>query len=586
MAKRLQHRGGTTSQHSSFTGAVREVTVDTDKDTLVVHDGSTAGGFPLLRTSGAEPLTITVADNSDVLSLVSTDADANAGPILSMRRESGSPADNDLIGQLDFIGKDSVGANTQYAAIKGIIKDATHNTEDGALEFVTFKSGFLNNALTLGNTETVFNDNSIDIDFRIESNNNANGLFFQGSSGYLGLGTSTPQQFLDISDNGPKIRLSDTSISNLHHIIASEANDLEISCDAASVDSNSHIRFKVDGTERTRITAEGHLLVGTTSANPGVGNTTTGFSVSNSGGQVGNIAISQNGNYSANFNRNTSDGTVVQISKQGTVKHVITTTGIGIGNGNPQNKLDISALTWDDGILIKNTGNFNTGIIADANRSSASGGILNLQGRWNGTEVTSILLQTGSDTTNKDDGEIVFRTASAGTPTERVKIHNNGVMSAVNGIALGVGNANTASNVLSDYEEGTWTPRITFNGNTAPSNIAYAGSTQGVYTKVGRVVTLNFHIALSNKGTGTNTPIWLSGASLPFASSGIYSASMYTPIFINGSGQTLRGYLYGTWDSANGVRIALTNGNASIAFLDHATIANNFGLAGTAVYYV
>jgi hypothetical protein len=47
MAKRLQHRGGTTSQHSSFTGAVREVTVDTDKNTLVVHDGATAGGHPL-----------------------------------------------------------------------------------------------------------------------------------------------------------------------------------------------------------------------------------------------------------------------------------------------------------------------------------------------------------------------------------------------------------------------------------------------------------------------------------------------------------------------------------------------------------
>ena len=45
MAKRLQHRGGTTSQHSTFTGAVREVTVDTDKNTLVVHDGATAGGI-------------------------------------------------------------------------------------------------------------------------------------------------------------------------------------------------------------------------------------------------------------------------------------------------------------------------------------------------------------------------------------------------------------------------------------------------------------------------------------------------------------------------------------------------------------
>ena len=51
MAKLLKLRGGTTSQHSSFTGAEREVTVDTDKETLVVHDGSTAGGFPLMRNA-------------------------------------------------------------------------------------------------------------------------------------------------------------------------------------------------------------------------------------------------------------------------------------------------------------------------------------------------------------------------------------------------------------------------------------------------------------------------------------------------------------------------------------------------------
>ena len=49
MSKLLQLRGGTTAEHATFTGALREVTVDTTKDTLVVHDGTTAGGFPLLK---------------------------------------------------------------------------------------------------------------------------------------------------------------------------------------------------------------------------------------------------------------------------------------------------------------------------------------------------------------------------------------------------------------------------------------------------------------------------------------------------------------------------------------------------------
>ena len=51
MAKKLQLRRGSTSQHSSFTGAAGEVTVDTDKKVVVVHDGSTAGGTPLAKAS-------------------------------------------------------------------------------------------------------------------------------------------------------------------------------------------------------------------------------------------------------------------------------------------------------------------------------------------------------------------------------------------------------------------------------------------------------------------------------------------------------------------------------------------------------
>lgn len=47
MAKLLKLRRGTTSQHGSFTGAEGEVTVDLNKDVLVVHDGSTQGGHPV-----------------------------------------------------------------------------------------------------------------------------------------------------------------------------------------------------------------------------------------------------------------------------------------------------------------------------------------------------------------------------------------------------------------------------------------------------------------------------------------------------------------------------------------------------------
>ena len=53
MATQVQFRRGTTGQHSAFTGAVGEVTVDTEKKILCVHDAVTAGGFPLLKEDGS-----------------------------------------------------------------------------------------------------------------------------------------------------------------------------------------------------------------------------------------------------------------------------------------------------------------------------------------------------------------------------------------------------------------------------------------------------------------------------------------------------------------------------------------------------
>ena len=71
MAKLLKLRRGTSTQHASFTGAEGEVTIDTTKDTAVVHDGSTAGGRPLAR----EDLSNVSANN--VKTLVNNASDSN-----------------------------------------------------------------------------------------------------------------------------------------------------------------------------------------------------------------------------------------------------------------------------------------------------------------------------------------------------------------------------------------------------------------------------------------------------------------------------------------------------------------------------
>lgn len=67
MATQLKLRGGTTAQHSTFTGAEKEVTVDTTKGTLVVHDNATAGGFPMLREDLSNNTSVTTNSGSQTL---------------------------------------------------------------------------------------------------------------------------------------------------------------------------------------------------------------------------------------------------------------------------------------------------------------------------------------------------------------------------------------------------------------------------------------------------------------------------------------------------------------------------------------
>lgn len=49
MSTAIQRRGGSTVDHQTFTGLSREITIDTTKNTVVVHDGATAGGYPLAK---------------------------------------------------------------------------------------------------------------------------------------------------------------------------------------------------------------------------------------------------------------------------------------------------------------------------------------------------------------------------------------------------------------------------------------------------------------------------------------------------------------------------------------------------------
>ena len=175
----------------------------TDGDNaMVIADGG-AVTFPIASvfTSGFASnaaSTITTADNAAQLTLISTDADANVGPNLRLYRNSGSPADNDVTGFLTFEGRNDNSQDVVYAQLQSYILDASDGTEDGYLVIDTMVAGTARERISFDSTSTVFNEESVDIDFRVESNGNANMLFVDGGNDRVGIGTSSPSTTLDV----------------------------------------------------------------------------------------------------------------------------------------------------------------------------------------------------------------------------------------------------------------------------------------------------------------------------------------------------------------------------------------------------
>jgi len=79
MPTTVQFRRGTTAQNNSFTGALGEISIDTDLDVIRVHDGSTAGGFALVGATSTQTLTNkTFSGNTNFAGNIFPTGNANA----------------------------------------------------------------------------------------------------------------------------------------------------------------------------------------------------------------------------------------------------------------------------------------------------------------------------------------------------------------------------------------------------------------------------------------------------------------------------------------------------------------------------
>ena len=122
---------------SSGGGGVTWITGTSDSGVLMgdgtIPNGSTAGQ---LTISNANADTF-----AHTLLLVDSEDDATNGPVLTLYRNTASPADNDILGKIQFNGEDSNGDARAYGNIRTESVDVTNGSHDGAMIFNTAIAG-------------------------------------------------------------------------------------------------------------------------------------------------------------------------------------------------------------------------------------------------------------------------------------------------------------------------------------------------------------------------------------------------------------------------------------------------------------
>ena len=98
MAKQVLYRRGTTAEHALFTGANGEVTVDTVKHVVIVHDGVTAGGIPqanaALVNSQITVLTANAANQATAITVLQANAGVQANAIVALQSNAAAQQAN------------------------------------------------------------------------------------------------------------------------------------------------------------------------------------------------------------------------------------------------------------------------------------------------------------------------------------------------------------------------------------------------------------------------------------------------------------------------------------------------------------
>ena len=169
--------------------------------------------------------TITTADNTAQLTLQSTDADSGIGPHQVFYRNSASPADADLLCELDFRGRNDNSQDVDYAVINVKANDVSDGSEDGEFILQVATNGSTDTTMHIKPDEIVFNEDRIDRDFRIESASEGNIFFVEAGTSRIGIGTTSPTAQIDAAGGSAVFRNAITNVgSTAFHYVNSVSN--------------------------------------------------------------------------------------------------------------------------------------------------------------------------------------------------------------------------------------------------------------------------------------------------------------------------------------------------------------------------
>lgn len=285
-------------------------------------------------------------------------------------------------------------------------------------------------------------------------------LFIDSSANSVGIGTSTPtaygngQTTLVVEDSSnPAIAISDTGQTRDWFLVAL-GDGLGIRyADGGGSGSASNV------TESTFFKNDGSVGIGTSSPN-------------------GNLDITGSGNTDVYINTGNNSGDNSRIFFGDTAD------------------IDVGYLAYDHG-----TNKMVFGVNAGNRMFIDSSGDVHIADNANGPDAALHIEKTTPQLRLQLNGNSGYNTIESGGSNELI-IGRSGTeqLRVLSGGGLTFNGDTAAANALDDYEEGTWTPSLTFNsGNTGLSFTVQSG----YYTKIGRHVFCTFYLQLSSKGSST-----------------------------------------------------------------------------------